>query len=190
MKVCGMFFFSQDLLIEQRIQTFLSDHAKAHGQLYLPDDRRIYFHYFKGWKEWFLLRGNLLLPILFVFMRNETAYIRFGTFYVNRIKKIWIEEEEWHMRIILTTSHIATSFVIGAASIFNKMIVLLPCEKHRLFNFTLCYWMPQEGMVWSSIGYPNENIANRFVDVRARFVRFFSPPLYANRDIDHIYIEK
>lgn len=48
MKVCGMFFFSQDLLIEQRIQTFLSDHAKAHGQLYLPDDRRIYFHYFKG----------------------------------------------------------------------------------------------------------------------------------------------
>lgn len=48
MKVYGMFFFSQDLLIEQRIQTFLSDHAKAHGQLYLPDDRRIYFHYFKG----------------------------------------------------------------------------------------------------------------------------------------------
>lgn len=102
---------SRDLLIKQRIQTFLSDHAKANGQLYLPDDRRIYFHYFKGWKEWFLLRREpVIANIVRFYERNETAYIRFGTFYVNRIKKIWIEEEEWHMRIILTMSHIAYVF--------------------------------------------------------------------------------
>lgn len=154
-------FSSRDLLIKQRIQTLLSDHAKANGQLYLPDDRRIYFHYFKGWKERFLFRGNLLLPIFVRFYEKRNCLYTFWyyiLFMYNRIKKIWIEEKEWYMRIILTTSYIATSFVIEWPLRFSiKWSYHWETQTHYS---TLSYWMSREGMVWSSIGYPIENIAN------------------------------
>lgn len=134
-------FSSRDLLIKQRIQTLLSDHAKANGQLYLPDDRRIYFHYFKGWKERSSFFEGSLLPILFVFMRNETAYIRFGIF--DFLCQPYKKDMDRGRRMTHENNfnYVSYCYVFCyriAASIFNKMIVLLPCKKHRLFNFILC----------------------------------------------------
>lgn len=152
---------------------------------------RIYFHYFKGWKERFLFRGNLLLPIFVRFYEKRNCLYTFWyyiLFMYNRIKKIWIEEKEWYMRIILTTSYIATSFVIEWPLRFSIKwsYHCLAGNTDSLFNFILLNVTRRHGLKFDRLSHRKhrELIRRRKSALRS----LFPPPSYTNRDVDVVSI--